>query len=99
MLGFMGASDVGRARMTAALGNHRRIQIIRLLRKQPLQCVEEIAAACRIDESTASEHLRRLHEGGMIEKKYKGRRVLLSVTKRGTTMLRTIDMLWDASAV
>jgi DNA-binding MarR family transcriptional regulator len=67
------------------------------LRKQPLQCVDEIAAACKIDKSTASEHLRRLHEGGMIGKKYRGRRVLLSVTKRATTMLRTIDLLWDTA--
>jgi DNA-binding transcriptional ArsR family regulator len=94
----MSATDLGRARMTAAMGNHRRIQIIRLLRKKPLQCVEEIAAACRIDESTASEHLRRLQEGGMIAKKYKGRRVLLTATKRSATMLRTIDMLWSAPA-
>jgi DNA-binding MarR family transcriptional regulator len=63
----------------------------------PWQCVDEIAAACKIDKSTASEHLRRLHEGGMIGKKYRGRRVLLTVTKRATAMLRTIDLLWDAS--
>jgi DNA-binding transcriptional ArsR family regulator len=94
----MGAHDRGRARMTASLGNHRRIEIIRLLRKQPLQCVDQIAEACKIDKSTASEHLRRLHEGGMIAKKYKGRRVLLTATKRATAMLRTIDLLWNASA-
>jgi DNA-binding transcriptional ArsR family regulator len=83
--------------MIASMANHRRIEIIRLLRKQSLQCVDEIAAACKIDKSTASEHLRRLHEGGMIGKKYRGRRVLLTVTKRATAMLRTIDLLWDAS--
>ncbi len=94
----MGAPDRGRARMTASLGNHRRIEIIRLLRKQPQQCVDQIAEACKIDKSTASEHLRRLQEGGMIAKKYKGRRVLLTVTKRATAMLRTIDLLWNASA-
>ena len=33
----------------------------------------------------------------MIGKKYRGRRVLLTVTKRATAMLRTIDLLWDAS--
>jgi DNA-binding transcriptional ArsR family regulator len=93
----MSAYDRGRARMTASMGNHRRIEIIRLLRKQPLQCVDEIAAACKIDKSTASEHLRRLQEGGMIAKKYKGRRVLLTATKRATAMLRTIDLLWDTS--
>ena len=93
----MSACDRGRARMTASMGNHRRIEIIRLLRKQPLQCVDEIAAACKIDKSTASEHLRRLQEGGMIAKKYKGRCVLLTATKRATAMLRTIDLLWDTS--
>jgi DNA-binding transcriptional ArsR family regulator len=93
----MGAHDRGRARMTAALGNHRRIEIVRLLRKNPLQCVDEIADACKIDKSTASEHLRRLHEGGMIGKKYKGRRVLLTATKRASAMLRTIDLLWGAA--
>ena len=93
----MSAYDRGRARMTASIGNHRRIEIIRLLREQPLQCVDEIAAACKIDKSTASEHLRRLQEGGMIAKKYKGRRVLLTATKRATAMLRTIDLLWDTS--
>jgi predicted transcriptional regulator len=46
--------------MTASMANHRRIEIIRLLRKQPLQCVDEIAEACKIDKSTVSEHLRRL---------------------------------------
>jgi DNA-binding transcriptional ArsR family regulator len=94
----MSAHDRGRARMTASLGNHRRIEIIRLLRKQPQQCVDQIAEACKIDKSTASEHLRRLQEGGMIAKKYKGRRVLLTATKRAAAMLRTIDLLWNVSA-
>ena len=92
------AQDRGRARMTASMGNHRRIEIIRLLRKQLLQCVDEIAEACKIDKSTAIEHLRRLQEGGMVAKKYKGLRVLLTATKRATAMLRTIDLLWSAPA-
>ena len=49
-----------------------------------------------VDISTASEHVRRLHEAAMVKKKSKGRRVLLSVTKRAGTLLRTIDLLWDA---
>jgi predicted transcriptional regulator len=92
---FMAANDRGRARMTAALGNHRRIEIIRMLRGQPAMCIEEVAAACKVDVSTASEHVRRLHESGRVKKKSKGRRVVLSATKRASTMLRTIDLLWD----
>lgn len=82
--------------MTAALGNHRRIEIIRLLRKGQAMCVEEVAAACKVDISTASEHIRRLHESGMLKKRSKGRRVLLSATSRAASLLRTIDLLWDA---
>jgi predicted transcriptional regulator len=92
----MASSDRGRARMTAALGNHRRMEIIRLLRERPAMCIEEVAGACKIDVSTASEHVRRLHESGMLKKKSKGRRVLLSATKRAGAMLRTIDLLWSA---
>ena len=82
--------------MTAALGNHRRIEIVRLLRQRPAMCIEEVADACKVDVSTASEHVRRLHESGMVKKKSKGRRVMLSVTKRAGAMLRTIDLLWSA---
>ena len=82
--------------MTAALGNHRRIEIIRLLRERPAMCIEEVAVACKVDVSTASEHVHRLHESGMVKKKSKGRRVLLSATKRAGAMLRTIDLLWSA---
>ena len=92
----MASNDRGRARMTAALGNHRRIEIIRLLRERPAMCIEEVATACKVDVSTASEHVRRLHESGMLKKKSEGRRVLLSATKRASALLRTIDLLWDA---
>ena len=92
----MGAKDRGRARMLAGMANHRRIEIVRLLVKMPLLCVEEVARHCRIDQSTAVEHVRRLHEAGLIKKKSKGRRVLLSITKRATTLLRTADLLWEA---
>ncbi len=94
----MGAKDRGRAKMVAGLANHRRIEIVRLLREQPLLCVEEVARHCRVDQSTAVEHVRRLHEAGLVKKKSKGRRVLLSTTKRATTLLRTVDLLWEASA-
>lgn len=81
--------------MAAALGNHRRIQIIRLLRRKPDLCLEEIARFCKVELSTACEHVRRLHEVGMVKKKSKGRRVLLSATKRAGSLLRTIDLIWE----
>jgi DNA-binding transcriptional ArsR family regulator len=81
--------------MVAGLANHRRIEIVRLLLQGTTLCVDEVAAACGIDQSTAVEHLRRLHESGLVKKKSKGRKVLLSPSKRARAFIRAIDMLWD----
>jgi len=94
----MANSDRGRARMAAALGNHRRIEIIRLLRLKPDLPLEDIAHFCKVETSTACEHVRRLHEAGMVKKKSKGRRVLHSATKRGSGLLRSMDLLWESPA-
>ena len=92
----MANSDRGRARMAAALGNHRRIEIIRLLRLKPDLPLADIAHFCKVETSTACEHVRRLHEAGMVKKKSKGRRVLHSATKRGSGLLRSMDLLWES---
>ena len=76
------------------MANHRRIEMVRLLMKGTTLCVDEVAAECGIDQSTAVEHLRRLHEAGLIAKKSKGRRVLLSPTKRARAFIKAIDVIW-----
>jgi predicted transcriptional regulator len=83
--------------MVAGLANHRRIEIVRLLQRHTSLCVDEVASLCKVSQSTAVEHVRRLHESGLIKKKSKGRRVLLSLTKRAATMLRTVDLVWDTA--
>jgi predicted transcriptional regulator len=69
MLSRMSSIDRGRAKMVAGLANHRRIEIIRLLIRTPSLCVNEVATECRIDQSTAVEHVKRLHEAGLVKKK------------------------------
>jgi predicted transcriptional regulator len=91
----MGARERGRARMVAGLANHRRLEIIRLLMRGPSVCVNEVATACGIDQSTAVEHLHRLHEAGLITKKSQGRRVLLAPTKRAKAFIKAIDSAWS----
>jgi predicted transcriptional regulator len=94
MLHGMSARERGRARMVAGLANHRRIEIVRLLTSGRSLCVNEVAVECGIDQSTAVEHLHRLHEAGLVAKKSKGRRVLLSPTKRAKAFIKAIDSLW-----
>jgi predicted transcriptional regulator len=83
--------------MVAGLANHRRIEIVRLLQRHDALCVNEVAALCKVSQTTAVEHVRRLHESGLVTKKSKGRRVLLSITKRAAGMLRVVDAMWEAS--
>ena len=90
----MSSIDRGRAKMVAGLANHRRIEIVRLLIRTPSLCVNEVAAECRIDQSTAVEHVKRLHEAGFVLKKSKGRQVLLSPTARAKAFVESIDALW-----
>jgi len=91
----MANTDRGRAKLAGALANHRRIEIIRLLQAKGSLCVEEVAADCGVQISTASEHARRLHESGLIKKRAEGRRVRLFPTRRAATLLGTIDLLWE----
>lgn len=89
----MANRDRGRARIAAALGNHRRIEIVRLLLESPDLRLEQISHLCKIEVSTACEHVRRLQEAGIVKKKSQGRCVLHSATKRGSGLLRLLDLL------
>jgi len=93
---LMANNDRGRAKLAGGLANHRRIEMIRLLQTRGNLCVEEMAVECGVQVSTASEHARRLHEAGLIKKKAEGRKVRLFPTRRATTLLSTIDLLWDS---
>ena len=84
--------------MAGGLANHRRIEILRLLQTHGSLCVNEVATECRIDVATASQHAKRLHEAGLIKQRARGRRVDLFPTKRASTLLGTIDLLWGTPA-
>jgi predicted transcriptional regulator len=90
--------DRGRALIAGGLGNHRRIEMIRLLQERGNLCVNEVAAECGIDVATASVHAKRLHAAGLIKKRADGRRVQLFPTRRAATLLGTLDLLFETPA-
>jgi predicted transcriptional regulator len=94
----MGNIDRGKAHLAGGLGNHRRIEIIRLLQRHGSLCVNQVATECGIDVATASVHAKRLHEAGLIKKRAQGRKVHLFPTRRAATLLGTIDLLWETPA-
>ena len=81
-------------RIIKGASNHRRIQILELIKKQPELSVFEIADDLDINYKTASEHIRRLAIAGLVMKRSAGRDVRHALTDRGNiilTFLRTLE--------
>lgn len=80
-------------RIVKGAANHRRLQILDLLSKNPEFSVDEIATALKINFKTASEHLRRLAIAGLVMKRYEGNFVRHKLTSRGQSILKFLRIL------
>lgn len=80
-------------RIVKGFANHRRIQMLALLERQPELSVEEICEKLRIGTKTASEHLRRLSIAWLVVKRNEGRWVRHKITKRGSRVLAFLRSL------
>lgn len=80
-------------RITRGFSNHRRIQILELLKKSPELSVEEIASSFNINYKTASEHIRRLAIAGLVLKRNEGAAVRHKLTGRGVNVLKFLRTL------
>jgi len=65
------------------VANHRRIQILLLVRKNPGITLEGIAESLDVNFKTISEHTRRLVQAGLLNKNYRGRMVEHQVSPYG----------------
>ena len=80
-------------RIVKGFANHRRIQILELLEKEPELSVIEIAEKLEINFKTASEHIRRLAIAGLAFKKSDGINIRHKLTKRGEHILKFLRIL------
>ena len=74
-------------RIVKGFANHRRIQILFMLRKTPELSVEEIADELDINFRTASEHIRRLAVADLVIKRNAGNSVRHKITPRAKSIL------------
>ncbi len=65
------------------IANHRRINILRLIAKEEGITLEDIADRLECNLKTTSEHLRRLVQAGLVDKKYQGRAVAHTLSPYG----------------
>ena len=78
------------------IANHWRIEVMLLISEQDGLSLEKIAKALEGNFQTMAEHVRRLHQAGLIDKKYQGREVHHSLSpygKKFITFIRTVQQL------
>ncbi len=75
-------------KIVKGFANHRRIEILKLLEKEPNLSLLEISEKLRINFKTGFEHVRKLTHAGLISKRYRGLSVLHEVTDLGKTILK-----------
>ena len=80
-------------RIVKGFANHRRIQILELLEKNPELSVIEIAQELNMNFKTASEHIRRLAISGLIMKRSDGTNIRHKLTERGLKVLKFLRTL------
>lgn len=80
-------------RIVKGFANHRRIQILELLKKEPELSVTEVAEKLNINFKTASEHIRRLAIAGLVLKRSDGINIRHKLTDRAEDILRFLRIL------
>jgi len=72
------------------IANYRRIDILLLISKWSGLSVDDISESLNCNFKTASEHTRRLVTAGLVQKEYRGRRVIHSLTLYGKQIIRFV---------
>jgi DNA-binding transcriptional ArsR family regulator len=80
-------------KIVKGFANHRRIQILVLLKNAPELSVNEISDNLRINLKTASEHIHRLNRAGLVWKRYEGATVRHKLTSLGVDILEFLRIL------
>jgi len=74
-------------RIVKGFANHRRLQIMQLLKREPELSVEDIAKKLNIGYENTSDHLRRMAIAGLLLKRSDGRSIRHKLTPRAENVL------------
>lgn len=80
-------------RLVKGFSNHRRIEIIELLHKNPELSNEGIAKELKVNFKTISEHVKRLAIAGLVLKRNDGHKVRHKLTSRAKQILKFLRTL------
>ncbi|MDO8483280.1 MAG: winged helix-turn-helix domain-containing protein [bacterium] len=74
-------------RIIKGFANHRRIEILHLLKKEPELSVDDVSERLHLGYENASDHLRKLAITGLVLKRYEGTTVRHKITPRAESIL------------
>jgi len=74
-------------RIVKGFANHRRLQILNLLEKEPELSVEDISKKLNIGYQNTSDHIRKLAIAGLVMKQGRGTSVFHKLTSRAKSIL------------
>jgi len=80
-------------RIVKGVANHRRIEILELLKKRPELSVADVSEVLNVNFKTISEHIRRLAIAGFVLKRSDGNNVRHKLTNRGLTILKFLRII------
>jgi len=74
-------------RIVKGFANHRRLQILDLLKREPELSVDDIAQRLHIGYENTSDHIRKLAIAGLVMKQSRGTSVRHKLTSRAESIL------------
>ena len=80
-------------RIVRGVANHRRIEILELLKKNPELSILDISERLHVNFKTVSEHVKRLATAGFVLKRSDGNSVRHRITFRGSAILKFLRTL------
>jgi len=78
-------------RVFKGVANHWRIDILFLIKKSSEISLSEISDRLKANRKTISEHTWRLYKAGLINKNYKGRQVVHSLSPYGEKVIKILN--------
>jgi Mn-dependent DtxR family transcriptional regulator len=73
------------------IANHYRITILLIIADAKSITLEDIVSAMNANEKTIGEHARRLHQAGLIQKRYRGRHVEHALSPYGKMFVKFLS--------
>ena len=80
-------------RIIKGVANHRRLQILELLGKEPELSVQGVAEKLKSEFKNISAHINRMTIAGLVIKRSDSKSIRHKLTKRGIIILKFVRML------